>query len=298
MHSRPEEQSAPHSPKLMMQRAELFALNKTTKSIANTVYLAMMAGVFIGLAFVFYVTVVTGSDSSWGITRLVGGLAFSTGLILTVLCGAELFTSTVLSIIAWANKQLATNKMLKLWGLVYAGNFLGAVLLAVLIMGAGMHQLDHGQWGLSALQLAQHKIHHSFLQAFCLGVLCNLLVCLAVWLTFSTTNALSKALLVVLPVALFVSSGFEHCVANMFMVPLAIMIHSGAPDAFWLQIGVDASQFADLTWANFISANLIPVTLGNIVGGALLVGLYNWNIYSKPLPKVDLKKKVTVEKKD
>jgi len=271
------------SPKEMMTQAELFAANKTTKSTTMTLSLAVMAGIFIGLAFLFYITVTTGSGShGWGLSRFAGGLAFSMGLIFIVLMGGELFTSSVLSSIAWANKKISFKKMVTIWAKVYIGNFIGAILLLILVVAAGLYQLDHGQWGLNALNIAQHKLHHEPIQAFALGALCNLLVCLAIWLTFSTQNATGKAFMVMLPVAMFVSSGFEHCVANMFMIPLGIAIHTLAPSSFWLDVGVNASQYSDLTIFNFITANLIPVTLGNIFGGSILVGLSHWSIYVRP----------------
>lgn len=271
------------SPKEMMTQAEKFAVSKTTKTTSMTISLAIMAGMFIGLAFLFYITVTTGSHSTgWGLSRFAGGLAFSMGLILIVLMGGELFTSSVLSSIAWANRQISFKRMVLIWGKVYVGNFIGAILLLMLVVAAGLYQMDSGQWGLNALNIAQHKLHHSPVEAFALGVLCNLLVCLAIWLTFSTQSAVGKAFMVMLPVAMFVSSGFEHCVANMFMVPLGILIQTIAPQSFWIQVGAEASQYSDLTFVNFITANLIPVTLGNIVGGAVLVGLSNWSIYVRP----------------
>ncbi|MDP2572320.1 formate transporter FocA [Vibrio penaeicida] len=272
-----------NTPPEMMGEAEKYALNKTAKSTSTTIYLAMMAGAFIGLAFLFYITVTTGSEgAAWGLSRLAGGIAFSLGLILIVLGGGELFTSSVLSAIALANKQISVSKMLATWGKVYIGNFLGAMFLLGLVAAAGLYQLDHGQWGLNALNIAQHKVHHTPLQAFSLGVLCNLLVCLAIWLSFCATNAATKAAMLVLPVAMFVSSGFEHSVANMFMVPLGMAIKAFASPEFWTQVGVTPGHYADLNWAQFITANLIPVTLGNIVGGAVLVGLTNWSIYTRP----------------
>ncbi|WP_375749899.1 formate transporter FocA [Vibrio sp. HN007] len=271
------------SPKEMMSEAEKFALGKTSKTTSMTISLAIMAGAFIGLAFLFYITVTTGNpDAGWGISRFLGGLAFSMGLILIVICGGELFTSSVLSSIAWANKQISFNRMVFIWGKVYVGNFIGATLLLVLVTAAGLYQMNNGMWGLNALNIAQHKLHHTALEAFSLGVLCNLLVCLAIWLTFSTQNALAKAFMVMLPVAMFVSSGFEHCVANMFMVPLGVTIKAMAPESYWLQLGVDSSQYADLTLSHFITANLIPVTLGNILGGSVLVGLFNWAVFRRP----------------
>lgn len=274
------------SPYEMMAEAEKFALSKSKKTTGTTLSLATMAGAFIGLAFLFYITVTTGSEGvGWGLSRLAGGVAFSMGLILIVICGGELFTSSVLSSISWANKQISFTKMVSIWGKVYVGNFIGAMLLLALVSAAGLYQLDGGQWGLNALNIAQHKLHHTPVQAFALGILCNLLVCLAIWLTFSSQNAMTKAAMTILPVAMFVSSGFEHCVANMFMVPLGIVIHSFAPDSFWQQLGINATQYADLNVARFITANLIPVTLGNIVGGAVLVGLANWAVYRRPYQK-------------
>ncbi|BDR19865.1 formate transporter FocA [Vibrio sp. STUT-A16] len=271
------------SPKEMMAEAEKFALSKANKTSSMTLSLAIMAGAFIGLAFLFYITVTTGSaGAGWGLSRLAGGLAFSMGLILIVICGGELFTSSVLSSISWANKQISFGKMLSIWGKVYVGNFIGAMFLLALVTAAGLYQMDNGQWGLNALNIAQHKLHHTLIQAFALGILCNLLVCLAIWLTFSSANAMTKAAMTIMPVAMFVSSGFEHCVANMFMVPLGIVIANFAPESFWASVGVPASQYADLNIGHFITANLIPVTLGNIVGGAVLVGLANWCIFRLP----------------
>lgn len=262
------------TPKEMMVQAESFALSKTSKTFKMTLGLAIMAGLFIGLAFVFYTTVTTGSAPvGWGLSHLIGGLAFSLGLIFIVVCGGELFTSTVLSLISLANRKISLSKMLRIWGTVYLGNFIGAALLVMLVMSAQLYGIDHGQWGLNALQIAQHKLHHSPLQAFSLGILCNLLVCLAMWMTLSTKNIATKVMLVVMPVALFVSTGFEHCVANMFMVPLGIAIHSFAPVSFWSEVGIAASQFADLTFSNFFYHNLLYVTLGNIVGGGIMIGL-------------------------
>ncbi len=273
------------TPHEMMVEAEKYASGKTKKSTGTILGLGAMAGLFIGLAFVFYITVTTGTAAAgvaWGFSKLAGGLVFSLGLILVVICGGELFTSSVLSILAWANKEISAAKMFGIWGKVYFGNFLGAMLLLLLVTGASLYSIGNGQWGLNALNIAQHKLHHTFIEAFSLGILCNLMVCLGVWLTFSSHNAFTKAFMTILPVALFVATGFEHCVANMFMIPLGITIHAFAPDSFWTTVGVDASHYADLTIAHFIFKNLIPVTLGNIVGGAILVGMSNWFVFSRP----------------
>ena len=265
-------------PKQLLTLAADYGVDKVVKHPWQSFALAIFAGAFIALAFVFYITVTTGSSqTSWGIARLVGGIAFSLGLILVVVLGGELFTSTVLSAVAWARGRVSTRALLLCWGRVYLGNFVGAMLILSLVLMAGLHQLDGGQWGLNALKVAQHKLHHTWLQAFALGVLCNLLVCLGVWMTFACQDALAKSMVLVLPVAMFVSSGFEHSIANLFMVPLGISVH-GLLFLGWIEpsgaMTIEAmTAFADLTWFNFIFHNLIPVTLGNIVGGGILVGL-------------------------
>ncbi|MFM2482723.1 formate transporter FocA [Celerinatantimonas sp. YJH-8] len=267
------------SPAEMTNRAKNYGYKKVIKSSSQSFMLAIAAGMFIALAFVFYVTVTTGSTGPWGLVHLVGGLVFSMGLILVVLCGTELFTSTVLSLISRANNEVSTGAMLRCWIRVYFGNMVGSLFIVLLIMGAGVYAADHGLWGLNVLHLAEHKIHHTFLQAFTLGIMCNMMVCLGVWLTFCSDNPLTKAILMILPVAMFVASGFEHCVANMFMIPMGIAIHYFADASFWNAIGMAPSDFSDLTIHNFIINNLIPVTLGNIVGGAVIIGLGFWSIF-------------------
>jgi len=275
--------SALLSPEQITHEAEEYGLHKVTKPPFSSFLMAIPAGVFIGLAFVFYITVTTGASAeAWGSAHFAGGLAFSLGLILIVVCGGDLFTSTALATMARASRRISTKALLGCWLRVYAGNLVGALFLVLLIATAKMHLLDHGQWGLNALHVAQHKLHHTFWEALALGVLCNVLVCLGIWMSLSSKDMLTRALLVVLPVAMFVSSGFEHCVANMFMVPIAITIKSIAGAEFWHMVGEDPSLFTDLTVQHFIVANLIPVTIGNIIGGGFVVGLYHWVVYRRP----------------
>ncbi|GLS89980.1 formate transporter FocA [Psychromonas marina] len=251
-----------------------YGVAKQKKAFSNSLILAIFAGAFIAIAFVFYTTVTTGAgDAPWGIMKLAGGLAFSLGLVLVVVCGGELFTSTVLSSVAWTQGLFSTKALLSCWLRVYLGNLIGAMLILGLVLLAKMQLLNGGEWGINAMQIAQHKLHHSWGQAFALGVLCNLLVCLGIWMTFSSKDILAKALLLILPVAMFVSSGFEHSVANMFMVPLGIAINAFSPESYFISHGFAANAFADLTWGHFIVNNLIPVTIGNIVGGASLIAL-------------------------
>lgn len=268
-------------PRQAVEIAEAIGLEKAGKKAGSAFLLAITAGVFIALAFVFCITVLTGAGTMpWGISRLFGGLVFSTGLILLVVCGGELFTSSVLTCVACASGRITVRRMLNNWLVVYSGNLVGALAVVLLMTMGRVCDLNGAAWGITMLQLAQHKLHYGFGQAFALALLCNLLVCLAVWMTFSGRGALEKAALVVLPVALFVSTGFEHVVANMFLLPLAIVVAQGADSAWWLMSGHQAAEFADVTLANFAHFNLLPVTLGNIAGG-LIVGLGYWSIYRR-----------------
>lgn len=269
--------------KQMADYAESYACSKALASTKKVIALAVIAGVFVGFAFVFYITVTTGTEGlGWGLSRLIGGLMFSTALILILVCGGELFTSTILSIIPCASGKLGFSKMVGYWLKVYIGNFAGALILVGVIIGSKLHQLDDGQWGLNALNVASHKLEHDFMQAFFLGLLCNLMVCLATWLTFSTKSVGTKAALVMLPIALLACAGFEHVIANMFMVPLGIAIKLLATPEFWQNVGAQAGDFANLTVVNFLSNNVLPVTLGNITGG-VVVGLSLWGAHSSDL---------------
>lgn len=250
-----------------------YGLKKAKKPFSKSFVSAIFAGAFIALAFIFYITVTTGSQSSWGVTHLLGGLAFSLGLILVVVCGTELFTSTILSTHAWRNKKITTQTMLKCWLQVFMGNFVGALFMLGLVLMAGLYQLDHGEWGLNAIHIAQHKLHHGWWQAFALGTLCNLLVCLGVWMTLSQQDNLTKAMLLILPVAMFVSTGFEHSIANLFMVPLGISLRHLAEAGLYTVPHTTLAALQDLNISQFLIHNLIPVVLGNIAGGSLLLGL-------------------------
>ncbi|PVZ65474.1 formate transporter FocA [Pelagibaculum spongiae] len=258
----------------LLETANQYGLKKLANPVAVTLGLAASAGCFIGLGFVFYITVMTGSQTlPWGISHLLGGVVFSLGLVLVVICSGELFTSSVLSIVPYSRGLCRFFRLLQHWGLVYLGNMLGAFFLVILVMLGGLYQLDNGQWGATLLATAQHKIHHDFIQAVVLGMLCNLMVCLAVWMSFSSKDPLTKSALLIMPVALFISTGFEHCVANLFLLPVAYCLVQWAPESFWLATNLQAAQFADLTIANIVFSNLIPVTIGNILGGACMVGL-------------------------
>lgn len=260
--------------------AEDAGVYKATKHPLKTFYLAITAGVFISIAFVFYITATTGTAGvPFGLAKLVGGICFSLGLMLVVVSGADLFTSTVLIVIAKASGRISWYQLAANWLNVYIGNLIGALFFVALIWFSGEHMVANGQWGLNVLQTADHKLHHTFVEAVCLGILANLMVCLAVWMSYSGRSLMDKMFAMILPVGMFVASGFEHSIANMFMIPMGIVVKNFATPEFWLSIGAAPEQFAHLTVSNFIIDNLIPVTIGNIIGGGLLVGLTYWVIY-------------------
>lgn len=267
------------SPAEMTRVAENIGAYKASKHVMQTFFSAMTAGVFISIAFLFYITVTTGAGSMpYGMYRFVGGICFSLGLMLVVFCGADLFTSTILTCIPKATKRITWGQMLLNWLNVYIGNLAGALLFVALVWFAGQHLTANGMWGLNVLNVADHKLHHSFLQAVCLGILANLMVCLAVWMNYAGRSLVDRMLIMILPVAMFVASGFEHSIANMFMIPMGIVIKNFATPEFWQLIGVDTEQFAQLTINHFVMNNLIPVTIGNIIGG-LMVGITYWAMY-------------------
>jgi formate transporter len=285
------------APAEMAHKAEDVGARKANTDTASMLVLAILAGAFIALGAVFALTVTAGSFTvsgpdgvvlakvalPFGLNRLVGGIAFSLGLILVVVAGAELFTGNILLVIAWASQRVSTRAVLGNWGLVYAGNFVGAVATVGLVIVAGWYMAGNGAVGLGALNTAEAKVHHTFLEALAAGTLCNALVCLAVWLTYSARTTTDRVLAIVPPIAAFVAAGFEHSIANMFFLPVAIVIRMVAPPEFWLQTGTTAEAYADVNVGSFV-ANLVPVTIGNIIGGAVIVAGVYWFVYLRRTP--------------
>ena len=267
------------SPAQMTQIAEELGNYKVNKHPSSTILSAILAGVFISIAFVFYITATTGTATvAFGLAKLVGGICFSLGLMLVVCCGTDLFTSTILTILPKMTHRISWVKMFRNWIFVYIGNFIGAILFVAIIWFSGQYMVANGLWGLNVLQTADHKLHHTFIEAVFLGLLANLMVCLAAWMSYAGRSLLDKMLIMVLPVAMFVASGFEHSIANMFMIPMGIVINNFASPEFWAAVGVAPDTFKALTVEHFIVNNLIPVTIGNILGG-LLVAVPNWALH-------------------
>ncbi len=263
-------------PPEMARRAEMLGERKAGLAFTPMFMLAVLAGAFIALGAVFATTVAAGSSAlPYGVAKLLIGLVFCLGLILVVVAGAELFTGNNLIVMAWASGRISTRALLRNWGIVYLGNFVGSLGTALLVLLSRQYTFGGGAVGTAALKIASGKVSLDFWQAMALGVLCNALVCLAVWMTFSARSTLDKIAAILFPITAFVAAGFEHSVANMYFISYGLLIKQFDP-AFAAAAGLDLSR---LTWGNFLAANLLPVTIGNIIGGAVLVAAIYWLIY-------------------
>jgi len=267
-------------PQEMATRAEYVGVRKAEAPALTLFALSIMAGAFIALGAVFATTIWAGTATDWpyGVSRLLGGLVFCLGLILVVVGGAELFTGNNLIVMAWASGKVSTRALLRNWGIVYVGNFIGSFGTAVLVFLGRQYTAGGGAVGEMALKIAVGKVNLGFVQALALGVLCNLLVCLAVWLTFSARSVVDKISAIIFPIAAFVAAGFEHSVANMYFVPFGLIIKAFDP-GFVATAAEHGIELSKLTWSAFLVRNLIPVTIGNIIGGALLVAAVYWSIF-------------------
>ena len=267
-------------PAEMAAKAEQVGVKKAHLPALSMFVLAVLAGAFIALGAVFSTTAAAGASGlPYGVVRLLAGLVFSLGLILVVVGGAELFTGNNLIVMAWASGKVTTRLLAQNWIIVFVGNFVGALATAVLLFLSGQFTFGQGAVGAAALATANAKAGLEFLPAIVLGILCNALVCLAVWLTFSARTTTDRILAIVPPITAFVAAGFEHSIANMYFIPVGLLIKAGAPGTFWAAIGKTAADYSNLTWGNFFVKNLLPVTLGNIIGGAVLVGAVYWFVY-------------------
>lgn len=268
-------------PPEMARLAEQVGVKKALMPVTTTFALAVLAGAFIGLGAMFMTVVITGmvGHLPFGIIKLLGGLVFCLGLILVVVAGAELFTGNNLIVMAAASRRITLAQLARNWLIVYVGNFVGAVATAVLVFVSHQYTFSGGSVGQTALGIAEAKCSLGFLPAIALGTLCNALVCLAIWLCFSARSTTDKILSILFPITAFVAAGFEHSVANMYFIPLGLFIKSGAVPSFWTQASAMQTDFVELTWSNFAIANLLPVSIGNIIGGALMVGIVYWFIY-------------------
>jgi formate/nitrite transporter len=263
-------------------KAEADGVAKAGQDAVTLVTLGVLGGAFIAFGAVFSNVALTGADAAmpFGMARVVAGLVFALGLSLVLLGGAQIFTGDVLMVMAWASGRLALHRVLRAWVLVWIGNLAGAVGTAALVFLAQHHLFGDGQVGVTALRTAQAKAALPFGQAFLLGMLCNTLVCMAVWLSLSSRLPAHRLILVMLPIAAFVAAGFEHAVANMYFIPFGLLIKAGATEAFWQTARLDPEAFGALDIAGALR-NLAAVTFGNIAGGAALVAGIYWLLYRR-----------------
>jgi formate transporter len=251
-----------HPPGEIARLVESLGVAKARTGVVTLLLLAVLAGAFISLGALFYLVVVTGAGLGFGVTRLLGGLAFSLGLILVVVAGAELFTGNNLLAMAWASRRISTRELLRNWALSYLGNVIGCLGTVVLAVGAGVARLGGGAVGETALRVAGGKAGLTLLEAFTRGVLCNVLVCLAIWLAMGARSVTDKIMAIIFPITAFATLGFEHSIANWFILPFGITLdRTGA-----VPVGA-------------VVGNLAAVTAGNVVGGTLLVALVYWLAY-------------------
>jgi len=267
-------------PAEVARKAESVGVTKAGMETFNVFVLSVLAGAFIAMGAIFATTVAAGgSELPYGVVRLLAGLTFSLGLILVVVAGAELFTGNNLIVMGWASRRVSTALLLENWTIVWIGNFVGALATAFIVYVSGQYTFGGGAVGQTALSIAAAKTSLGFVEAIALGMLCNALVCLAIWLTYGAHTTTDKILAIIPPIAAFVAAGFEHSVANMYFISIGLLIERDEGFVASLQPPPDLSE---LNWASFFLDNLLPVTIGNIIGGAVMVGAVYWLVYLRP----------------
>jgi formate transporter len=267
------------TPPEIARLVETRGVAKVNASVVTTFVLAVLAGAFIGLGAVLSTVIGTGSTAGYGITRWLSGIGFSMGLILVVVAGAELFTGNNLVVMSLVSRHITMTKLLRNWGIVYVGNLVGALSIVVMVFLARWWTQSDNAVGANALSIAASKASLSFGVVFVRGVLANALVCLAVWLATGARSVTDKILAIIFPISAFVASGFEHSVANMYFLPIGLLLKHQAGVAETARLS--SGQLHSLGAAGILN-NLAASTLGNVVGGAVLVGLVYWFVYLRP----------------
>ena len=265
-----------HPPFAIAERTEAVGITKGKLNTLSTILLGILAGVFIGLGAMLCTVVTTDTGLGFGLTKLLGGLTFCLGLILVVVAGAELFTGNCLMTMSWMSGRTPLTHLLRNWGLVYFANLVGSLSLVGLMFYTNQWTLNDYGVGANALLIANAKVNLTFGSALARGILCNALVCLAIWLCFSARTVTDKILAILFPITAFVAAGFEHSIANMYFIPMGILL-AGQP-AVLSAAGVATDSVANLSWMGFVG-NLVPVTIGNVIGGGILIGAVYWLAY-------------------
>jgi formate/nitrite transporter len=259
--------------------AQTVGVAKATSPWFTVFVLGILAGAYIGFGGLLSTTVTFDVAAKWGIgfSKILGGASFSVGLMLVVIAGAELFTGNNLMVSSVMMKEITFSTMIKRWGVVFLANFIGSIIVAVLFYFSGLWKTGDGALGAAAVKIAYNKVALSFSEALWRGIGCNWLVCLAVWMALAARQIIGKIFAIFFPIMAFVAIGFEHSVANMYFIPTGILLMNGA--GFGSIPGVDPNI---LNWINFLWRNLLPVTIGNIIGGAVFVGMSYWGAYLRP----------------
>lgn len=266
-----------YAPKEIAEKVDNVGVTKCNGNFWAILMLAILAGAFIALGAEFSTLVIHDANTSVGYTKWIGGITFTLGLLLVVCAGAELFTGNTLAVMAFVSKKITGKALLRNWVIVYVGNLIGSLIIVGLMFLSEQYTVNNSLVGAKVLSIAAGKANLSWTVAFVRGILCNTLVCLAVWLSFGGRNVIDKLAAMLLPVSAFVASGFEHSVANMYFIPIGLLLKNVPGVASVANI--PAEKLANLTVSGAIYNNLIPVTLGNIVGGGIFVGLVYWFIY-------------------
>lgn len=269
-----------YTPAQMAARVEKAGIVKGNLDFLSMFVLSIVAGAFIAFGAILYTYVIHDSSLSLGLTKLLGGLVFCLGLILVIVAGAELFTGNNLIVMAYVSRKISLQRLLRNWTIVFCGNLAGSLAMVFLLSQSGQWTAAGASVGVEALMIANGKVNLTFLQALSRGILCNILVCLAVWLCFSGRSVTDKVLAIIFPITAFVALGFEHSVANMYFVPAGLVLKHNtqvlsAAEGLLGQV----PDLSRLTISGFLVRNLLPVSLGNIIGGGLLVGIIYWFVY-------------------
>ena len=260
-------------------------IKKTSYSITALLVLGFLGGVFIAFASegsTMAAFNLLAKPETYGLGKALAGAIFGTGLMLVVIAGAELFTGNALIMVSVLDKKVSLKAMMKNWFFVYLGNLIGSLFIAYMMNQSGLFASGANGLGAMTIKMATYKVGLTFSQAFYLGIMCNWLVCMAVWMAYGAKDMSGKILAIFFPIWLFITSGFEHSIANMYYIPAGILAKSNVAWAnAALALGVTPEKLNHLNWGNFFIKNLLPVTLGNIVGGAFFVAAAYWFVYSK-----------------
>jgi formate transporter len=259
--------------------AQTVGVAKATSPWLTVFVLGILGGAYVGFGGFLSTTATFDMAAKFGMgfTKLMGGAVFSVGLMLVVIAGAELFTGNTLMVSSVMSREISFGAMVKRWALVFTANFIGALLVTLIFFYSGLWKTADGALGLAAVKVASTKVHLTFSEALWRGIGCNWLVCLAVWMALAARQTIGKIFAIFFPVMCFVALGFEHCIANMYFIPTGILF------VHWTQLPSTAGiDIGAINWVNFIWKNLLPVTMGNIIGGVVFVGMSYWGAYIRP----------------